>query len=442
MLDNAYILVTLLTLFLLLIAAKVGGELAKRFGIAPVVGELLAGVLLAPTLLGGLYLFGTQLIVVNDAVEMFAELGAIMLLFLVGLETQFASFKKSGFLATIVATGGVVVPFALGFGLTVAWGFSYKEALLVGAALTATSIAITVKVLKDIGKCNTNESGILIAAAVIDDVLGLIVLAIVLGLVSGNGLDLVDIGIIAVKSVGFWLAMTLFGVYVVARVIDYLCPRPECRMHLDESGIHYVTMPGPHCKLKCNGTQEASALAICFGFAFVAGVAGLAPILGAFAAGMSIASTKIMHTIQDMTEKINFLLAPLFFVVTGTYVDLTGLNASSLLFAALLIVLAMVGKIIGCGLPVLILHKDWRQATLVGIGMMSRGEVGLIIAGIGAASGLFSTEVFSAVVLMVVVTTVVTPIALSGAYKLLATKDQPTTPSSKDIPDEECGVQK
>ena len=191
MLDNSYILVTLLSLFLLLIAAKVGGELAKKFGIAPVVGELLAGVLLAPTLLGGLYLFGTQLIVVNDAVEMFAELGAIMLLFLVGLETQFASFKKSGFLATIVATGGVIVPFVLGFGLTVAWGFPYKEALLVGAALTATSIAITVKVLKDIGKCNTSESGILIAAAVIDDVLGLIVLAIVLGLVSGSGLDLV-----------------------------------------------------------------------------------------------------------------------------------------------------------------------------------------------------------------------------------------------------------
>jgi Kef-type K+ transport system membrane component KefB len=439
--DDTFIMETLLTLFLLLIAAKIGGELAKKLGTAPVVGELLAGVLLAPTLLGGLHVFGTQMIVINDAVQMFAELGAIMLLFLVGLETQFASFKKSGLLATIVATGGVVIPFALGFGLTIVWGFPYKEALLVGAALTATSIAITVKVLKDIGKCNTNESGILIAAAVIDDVLGLIVLAIVLGLVSGGGLDLVEIGIITVKSVGFWLAMTLFGVYIVAKVIDYLCPRDMCKNHIGESGISYVTLPGPHCKLKCDGTQEASALAICFGFAYVAGLAGLAPILGAFAAGMSIAGTKIMSTIQDVTEKINFLMAPLFFVVTGTYVNLSGLNMNSLLFAAILIFLAMIGKIIGCGIPVLLINKDPRQATIVGLGMMSRGEVGLIIAGIGATSGIFSTEVFSAVVLMVVVTTVVTPMALSEAYKFFSKGSRPVVPSPQDIPDEECARQ-
>jgi Kef-type K+ transport system membrane component KefB len=200
-------------------------------------------------------------------------------------------------------------------------------------------------------------------------------------------------------------------------------------------------LPRPHCKLKCDGTQEASALAICFGFAYVAGLAGLAPILGAFAAGMSIAGTKIRHTIQDVTEKINFLMAPLFFVVTGTYVNLSGLNMNSLVFATILIFLAMIGKIIGCGIPVLLINKDPREAVIVGLGMMSRGEVGLIIAGIGATSGLFSTEVFSAVVLMVVVTTVITPIALSQAYKIFS-RGHPVVPSPQDIPDEECATQK
>jgi Kef-type K+ transport system membrane component KefB len=419
--SDTFVLETLLTLCLLLFAAKIGGEIARRLDIAAVVGELLAGIILAPTLIGGLHVFGMQLIIVNDAVQMFAELGAVMLLFLVGLETRFADFTKSGLVSTAVAIGGVVVPFILGYALVILWGYPSKEALLVGAALTATSIAITVKVLKDIGKSHTGESRILIGAAVIDDVLGLIVLAIVLGLLGGETLNLLDIGIVAIKAIGFWLALTLLGVFFVAKLINRLCPRRECPRYIDSNGIlHGPESPGTHCVLKCDGAQEASAIAMCFGFAYLAGMAGLAPILGAFAAGMSIAETKILPTIQEVTEKINFLMAPLFFVVIGTYVDLTGLNAGSLVFAAILITLAMLGKVIGCGLPAYLLNKDMKQAVLVGLGMMSRGEVGLIIAGIGATSGVFSNEVFSAVVLMVVVTTIITPIALKQAYKLFS----------------------
>lgn len=425
--SDSFVLETLLTLCLLLFAAKVGGEIARRIGIAPVVGELMAGILLAPTVIGGLHVFGTQLVVVNDAVSMFAELGAIMLLFMVGMETRFASFKKSGLTAAIVATGGVIVPFALGYGLVILWGHPVKEALLVGAALTATSIAITVQVLRDIGKDKTRESGILIGAAVLDDVLGLIVLAIVLGLVGGEGLSLVDIGFIAVRSVGLWLVMTLAGVYIIAKIIDWLCPRSVCTRYTTDlnSGHNVGPVVGEHCKLKCEGPQEASIIAMCFGFAYVAGMAGLAPILGAFAAGMAVAETRISHIMADVTEKINFLMAPLFFVVIGTYVNLTGLNANSLLFASILIVLAMAGKVIGCGLPVLVMHRNLPEAIIVGLGMMSRGEVGLIIAGIGATSGIFSPEIFSSVVLMVVVTTIVTPIALNIAYKRLMFDHKP-----------------
>ncbi|WP_424356954.1 cation:proton antiporter [Methanocella sp. MCL-LM] len=414
------VLETLLSLCLLLIGAKIGGEIARRFNVAAVVGELLAGVLLAPTLLGGFVLFGTHLIVINEVVYVFAELGAVMLLFLVGLETRFADFRKSGVLATIVAIGGVVVPFVLGYGLVIYWGYPQQEALLVGAALTATSIAITVKVLKDIGKMKTRESNVLISAAVIDDVLGLIVLAIVLGLVRSGSLDIMSIVWTAGLSIGFWLGMTLFGVFVIAKIIDKLCPRKNCEVYNEEGKLRTPHKPGKHCAIRCDGTQEVSALAMCFGFAYVAGMAGLAPILGAFAAGMSVAETKILDTIQEVAEKMNFIMAPLFFVVTGTLVNLTGLTKDSLIFAAILIVLAMVGKIVGCGLPVWIMTRNPREAVIVGLGMMSRGEVGLIIAGIGASSGIFSNDVFSAVVLMVVVTTVITPIAMTQAYKMMS----------------------
>ena len=413
MAGSELILQTLLTLCLLLFAAKVGGELARRLGMAAVVGELLAGLVMAPTLLGGLHLFGQQLVIVSDEVTMFAELGAILLLFLIGLETRFADFTRSGLISTCVATGGVVVPFALGFGLVIAWGHTWQEALLIGAALTATSIAITVKTLKDIGRFHSRESNVLVSAAVIDDVLGLIVLAVVLGLVSG-GINPVDITFTVLKAVGLWLALTLFGVFVIARIINYLCPCIDCSM----AKGHSLSIPH-HCLIRCDGAQQASAVALCFAFAYAAGAAGLAPILGAFAAGMSIAETRIHIAIQDVTEKINFIFAPLFFVITGALVDLTGLTANALGFALALTALAMAGKVIGCGLPVFFFTRDWKESLIVGIGMMSRGEVGLIIAGIGVASGIFTAEIFSGAVLMVILTTIITPILLKEAYARL-----------------------
>ena len=176
---------------------------------------------------------------------------------------------------------------------------------------------------------------------------------------------------------------------------------------------------GEHCKIPCNGAQEASVIAMCFGFAYMAGMAGLIPILGAFAAGMSIAETKVLDIINEMTDKINFILAPMFFVVIGTYMNLGAISTNSLAFIVALIVLAMLGKIVGCGLPVLILRKDWKLAVLVGLGMMARGEVELIVGAVGITTGIFSAEVFSAVILLVVVTTVITPLAMTRAYKIL-----------------------
>ncbi|HTY89609.1 MAG TPA: cation:proton antiporter [Methanocella sp.] len=418
--STTFILDTLLTLCLLLFTAKVAGEICRRLGIAEVVGELLAGVIMAPTLLGGYYFLGAPLITVNDAVEMFAQLGAIMLLFKVGLEMRFDKFTRMGPLATMIAAGGVSLNFILGFALSTLWGYPQKEALLVGAALTATSAAITVKVLKDIGKNKTTVSDILVGSAVMDDILGLVVLAIVLGLVSNDSLDLVSIGFTTIKAVGVLAALMLIGVFVISKVINWLCPRDGCARPIDgNSLINGKTVQGEHCKIPCNGAQEATVIAMCFGYAYAAGMAGLSPILGAFAAGMSIAETNVLEAINEMTDKINFILAPLFFVVIGTYMNLGAISANGLLFMIALVVLAMLGKIVGCGLPVLLIRKNWKEAVLVGLGMMARGEVELIVGGVGITTGIFSQEVFSAIILLVVVTTVITPIALKQAYKIL-----------------------
>ncbi len=381
------------TLALLIFAAKVTGEIFQRLGIAPVVGELSAGILLAPTFLGGIQILGHTLIVINEGVTIFAEVGAIILLFLVGLDTRFSEFKKVGPLATAVAIGGVILPFFLGYEFVVSRGLPKDEALLVGATLTATSIAITVKTLRDLGKDKEPRSMVLLSAAVIDDVLGLVILAIVLAMIGGGSVTLATTALIAGKAIGFWLFLTLAGVVFLPSIVRRVVPL-----------------------IRTEGTPEALATALCFGYAYLAGLAGLAPILGAFAAGMAIGETRAMDEIRAFAEKLSFLMAPLFFTVIGTLVDLSQLSILSVIFALQLVVLAVVGKVIGCGLPTYVKSRNVKDASVIGVGMVSRGEVGLIIAGIGATSGIFSQEVFSATVLMVVVTTVLTPIALKMIY--------------------------
>ncbi len=385
---------TILTLCLLIFAAKVGGETAQRFGVAAVVGELMAGIALGPSLLGGLTPMGFKPIFVNETVRVFAEVGAIVLLFVAGMETRLAEFRKTGVLAASVAVGGVVLPFALGYGLIISRGMDTAVALLAGATLTATSIAITVKVLRDLGKEKEPEAKVLVSAAVMDDVLGLVTLAIVLSIIAEGGIRAGEAIGIAVKAVGLWFLLTVAGAFLLPRVVMRTVPWFRVR-----------------------GSLEASAIALCFGYAYLAGVAGLAPILGAFAAGMAIAETRIMTEIREFAEKVSFLVAPLFFTVIGTFVDLSALSGPSIVLALELTFLAILGKVVGCGLPAYAFSRETKAAAIVGVGMISRGEVGLIIAGIGATSGVFSPEVFSAIVLMVVITTVLTPTALKRLYQ-------------------------
>ena len=387
------VLETILTLCLLIFAAKGGGEVAQRIGVAAVVGELLAGVLLAPSLLGSAELLGHRLVVINPTVRVFAEIGAILLLFLVGLETRFAEFRKTGATALGAALGGILLPFALSYPTVLLAGGTAEEALLIAAALTATSIAITAKTLHDLGRSTARESRIMISAAVFDDVLGLVVLAVVLAVIQSGGITPGAGAEIAAKAVGMWVLLTLAGILIFSRVVA-----STARL------------------MKAKGSHEAFAVASCFGFAYIAGVSGLAPILGAFAAGMAIAETKLIRSIHEFIEKVNFMMAPLFFTVVGTQVNLSSLNPASLGFVALLLTIAVLSKVVGCGVPVYLATRDIRTSAIVGFGMVSRGEVGLIIAGIGATSGILSQEMFSAAVVVILATTVLAPIAMKRLF--------------------------
>ncbi|WP_457555943.1 cation:proton antiporter [Candidatus Pyrohabitans sp.] len=387
------VLETILTLCLLIFAAKGGGEIAQRLGVAAVVGELLAGVLLSPALLGSVEVSGYRLVNINETVKVFAEIGAILLLFLIGLEMQFAQFRKTGGIALGVALGGIAVPFTLGYYFVLVTGGSREEAMLIGAALTATSIAITVKTLYDMGRGTARESRIIVSAAVFDDILGLVVLAVVLAIIQSGGITLMDTLFIAGKAVMAWVLLTLVGILIFSRIITTAAPF-----------------------IKTKGGKEALAVASCFGFAYIAGIAGLAPILGAFAAGMAIAETRLIQSIHKFIEKVNFMMAPLFFTVIGTQVNLVALDAATLGFAAALFIIAVLSKVVGCALPVYLSTKDVKSSAVVGVGMVSRGEVGLIITGIGATSGIFSPELFSAAVLVMLATTVLTPVALKRLF--------------------------
>jgi len=386
---------------IILVAAKLAGELAVRIGQPAVLGELLAGVVL-----GNLPLVGVEalsFIAVTPGVDVLARLGVLLLLFEIGLESTVAQMAQVGVTAAVVAVLGVVVPFALGWGVA-AFALPDQPALVhafIGAALSATSVGITARVLRDLGRAATLEARIILGAAVIDDVLGLLVLAAVSGAIAaasaGGGLSVVMLAGVVVKAAAFLVGALLFGRWLAPLVF-----RGAARF-------------------RAPGMLLALGLACCFSLAWLAGLTGLAPIVGAFAAGLVLedphfadftrrGESPLAHLVQPLSS----FLAPVFFVLMGMRTTLTAFaDGKVLLLAAGLTAVAIAGKL-ACALGV----RDRRLDRLsIGVGMIPRGEVGLIFADIGAALTLAGQPVigattFSAVVAMVIATTVVTPPAL------------------------------
>jgi Kef-type K+ transport system membrane component KefB len=387
-----------LALAVILVAAKLGGDLATRLKQPAVLGELLVGVVLGNVSLLGLTVF--EPIAQDTFIDMFSRVGVIILLFEVGLESTVGQMLKVGVSALLVALVGIATPFALGYGVSrlLLPQHSVYVALFIGATLTATSVGITARVLKDLGKSQTPEARIILGAAVIDDVLGLVILAVVTGIIGaadrGGELALSEVAITLGKALAFLVGSLVLGVWVSPRM------------------FHWAS------RLRAKMVLLAFGLGFCFALAWLADFIGLAPIVGAFAAGLILEdvhykelSDKELHTLEELVHPISYFLVPVFFVLMGMRTDLVAFTAPGVLtLAAALCVFAVAGKLVaGVGA----LGKGLDRVS-IGVGMVPRGEVGLIFASIGSqltvkGERVVDAQIFSAVVVMVIVTTMVTP---------------------------------
>jgi len=386
----------IISLALLLFTAKIFAELFHRIKLPIVLGELLAGIVIGPYALGGLQLFnGEPLVILDETIKNIGELAAIVILFVAGLEITPREFLRGGASSFTIGALGVIVPFFVGYFVFSLYGLDVLEILLIATALTATSIAISIQVLSSLGKMQTKEARLILGAAIVDDILAIAILSVVLTMVqTGNTTpDIMEITFLILKILGLFVAFLVGSILIVPRI------------------LHRERL------WKSQGSIEGITTAIFFGGAGIAALVGLSPIVGAFAIGMAVASTRLIKQVEEYVHKLQIIFAPLFFAIIGAQVDLRGINLDVLLIAGILVFIAIVTKMLGCGLPSLIfLKKDKNKAMRVGIGMVSRGEVGLIVAGVGATSGVISGDVYTAIIVMVAVTTIITPIWLKKAY--------------------------
>lgn len=373
-------------LLLIFFAARLAGALFVQLHQPAVVGELLVGILLGPQVLG--WVQSTEFL------SVLAELGVIFLLFQVGLESEIGEFKKVGRPAVVVGTFGVFVPFILGFSAMLLLSYPLPESLFIAAAMVATSVGITARALQEGNLCRTFSARIILAAAVFDDILGLLVLGFAVGLARGQP-DWVSLGILLAETLIFVIFLVFFA------------PRLAYR--------HFPALE----RLPRSSAPFGAAVILCLGLSFLSSYIGLAAIIGAFLAGLALAGVKSpksgAQVLRKQFEPLTELLAPFFFVMMGTHVDLEAfLQPSVLSLLALVLFLAILGKIIGSFIGTFRLGRkiSWQ----VGIGMVPRGEVGLIVASIGLGIGALSPDLYSVVVAMSILTTLLAPPFLRRAF--------------------------
>lgn len=397
----------LLSIAVIIVAAKLAGALVGRMGLPVVLGELLAGIFLGPTFLNIWTLpvfahpIGSSDISVAAVFRVLAELGVVLLMFVAGLETDTGMMRKTVAAAFWAAAGGVVLPMAAGAFLARKFGFSWPEAVFLGTILTATSVTITAQTLMNIGQLRSKAGSTILGAAVIDDILGLIVLSLVVATTQiAPGQDPPrQLAIMLLKMAACLVTMFCFG-------------PPAVRWILRRAG-----------KLHGHHTEVASALTITFLLAFGAQwFGGMAAITGAYLSGLLVSMTSSQQTVSDDLQPIiNAFFAPIFFVSIGLEINARHVEAGAGFFLLLLLI-AVGGKIVGCGIGALSNGFSSRESWIVGVGMIPRGEVGLITASIGLASGLVTRGVYMHVVLLVLITTLITPPLL----RLLFPVEQPT----------------
>lgn len=385
----------------LLFAAKLMAELFLRLKLPIVLGELLAGMIVGPFALGQFIVFeGQSLVHIGSEIRVLGDIGAIVILFMAGLEMTPKEFFKGGKASLVVGTLGVVVPFFAGLMVFQMFGFDVFQSMLIATALTATSIAISIQVLSEFGKIKSPEARLIIGAAIVDDILAIAILSVVTSIGGDvSQLNVMDVTFTILKVLGFFAIMLIVSIIVMPKIIT---PR----------------------LWKAKGSVEGIATASFFGASALAGSIGLSPIVGAFAVGMALSTTKVFDKIEGYIGKIGLIFAPLFFSIIGAQVDLRGIDLEIVILSSIIIVVAVFTKLLGCGLPAWFFLKSKKLGMRVGIGMISRGEVGLIVAGVGLSAGVLTSSVYSTMVLMVIATTIITPIWLKMDYRKDARKDK------------------
>ncbi|ODP29372.1 putative Na(+)/H(+) antiporter GerT [Paenibacillus nuruki] len=382
----------ILYLVLILLGTKIAGHVSVRLGQPSVLGELLIGIVLGPAVLGWIHQ--------GSFIEYFAEIGVLLLMFMAGLETDLEQLKKNWKSALAVAVSGIILPLMGGFGVGEWFGFSVAHSLFLGVLLSATSVSITVQVLKEMNKLDSKEATTILGAAVVDDVLVVILLAILTSFFSGGAGGDVSIQFILIKKIIFFAVIFIVGWLVIPKVLLWMS------------------------KFRVMEPVLTVALVFCFAFAYFGETMGIAGIIGAFAAGMAISQTPFRHQVEIKIEPIAYsIFVPVFFVSIGLNVSFEGVSQQIGLLIILTIV-AVVTKLFGGAIGAGLTGFDKRSSFAIGAGMVSRGEVALIIASTGLSSGLLLPEFFTTMIIIIILTTLIAPPVL----KILFSRNDPALP--------------
>ena len=327
----------LISLALLLFAAKLFAELFNKLRLPVVLGELVAGIVIGPFALGSLPIFnGEPIVILNETVRQIGEIAGIVILFIAGLHITPREFLKGGAASFTIGACGVIVPFLLGYYVFTIFGLDGLQSVLIATALTATSIAISVSALTELGKMQTKEARLILGAAIVDDILAIAVLSVVVTMVQTGNMapNITDIIFLILKILGIFAALLIGAAIIIPKILN------------------------TEKLWKAKGSVEGIVTASFFGASVVAALVGLSPIVGSFSVGMAVASTKIIKRVEEYVDKLEIIFAPLFFAIIGAQVNLTGVNLDVLFLSAIIIAVAIISKLVGCGLPATIFLRD------------------------------------------------------------------------------------
>jgi len=375
----------LLIIALVLFSTKAMSLLTKKLHLPQVVGALMAGILLGPAVF--------NFIQPSETLSSMADIGVLLLLFSAGMETDFAKLRRSLGSSTVIAAMGIILAVGGGFGIAMLFGLSGIEAFFIGVIIASTSTSITVEALHELGKLKSTSGTAIMGTSVMDDILGIVILAVVLGMSTG-GVSIASVGITLVRIIIFFIFATICG-FGVNKLFNYM-----------------------YGKFGIKRRFSIFALAFCFLMSFLAEQFGLASITGAFIAGIAFCNTRCVEQLETSTNTLSYMFfTPVFLANIGLHVNFAGLDGRIFLFTAFLVAVAMLAKIIGCGAGAKMCNYKNSESLQVGVGLMTRGEITLIVASKGIAHSLLDPGLFSSIILVVLVTVLLTPILLSVSYR-------------------------